>query len=220
MDEQPPIIPRVLIFPIPIQGDLNFMLKLAELLCLSNLHVTFLNSHHAHTRLLRFTNIQTRFNRYPGFRFETISDGLAEDHPRTGDRFPELLDAMNRVTKPLFEELLTRLVVDERESPVSCVIADGVFVFALDVAERLGIKLIFARPISPYCLWTLHRIPQLIGAGEIPLGSIEARRKTRERVLRAERLKPRGSNLLVTSNNGATTKGTTSLDDLSGLAYG
>ncbi|KAK6929422.1 hypothetical protein RJ641_005627, partial [Dillenia turbinata] len=177
MAEQTTIVPRALIFPVPLQGDINGMLKLAELFCLSNLHVTFLNSHHAHARLLQHTNIQIRFNRYPGFRFETISDGLPEDHPRTGDRFLELLHAMNTVTKPLFEELLTRLVVDESESPVSCIIADGAFVFALDVAERLGIKLIFSRPINPHCLWTFHCIPQLIEAGEIPLGKGDLDRK-------------------------------------------
>ncbi|XP_058216430.1 receptor-like protein Cf-9 homolog [Rhododendron vialii] len=40
MDPQPP---HVLIFPLPLQGPINSMLKLAELLCLSgSLHVTFL----------------------------------------------------------------------------------------------------------------------------------------------------------------------------------
>ncbi|KAK6933079.1 hypothetical protein RJ641_035973, partial [Dillenia turbinata] len=168
MDHQTPI-PRILVFPLPIQGNLNCMLKLAELLCLSNLHVTFLNSHHNHARLLRYTNIQTRLSRYPGFRFETIADGLPNDHPRSGTRIMELVDAMRTVTKPLFEELLTRLVVEEGESPVTCLIVDGAIGFALDAAEKVGIKVIFARPISPCYLWTLHCLPQLIEAGELPL---------------------------------------------------
>ncbi|KAK6929425.1 hypothetical protein RJ641_005630 [Dillenia turbinata] len=168
MDQQAPT-PRILVFPFPIQGNLNCMLKLAELLCLSNLHVTFLNSHHNHARLLRFTDIQNRFRRYPGFRFETITDGLPDDHPRSGSRFMELFDAMSTVTKPAFEESLTRLVVEERESPVTSLIVDGVIDFALDAAVKVGIKVIFARPISPCYLWTLHCLPQLVEAGELPL---------------------------------------------------
>ncbi|KAK6929426.1 hypothetical protein RJ641_005631, partial [Dillenia turbinata] len=180
MDQQAPT-PRILVFPLPIQGNLNCMLKLAELLCLSNLHVTFLVSPHSYARLLRFTDIQNRFRRYPGFRFETITDGLPDDHPRSGPRFMELFDAMSKVTKPVFEELLTRLVVEERESPVACLIADGDIGFALDAAEKVGIKVIFARAISPCYVWSLHCLPQLVKAGELPLqGNGDMDRKIEE----------------------------------------
>ncbi|KAD7480199.1 hypothetical protein E3N88_03335 [Mikania micrantha] len=80
--DQEAVPPHVLIFPLPLQGPVNSMLKLAELLCLSGLHITFLVTDHIHTRLVKYSNIQSRFNGYPGFRLETISDGLPEDHPR------------------------------------------------------------------------------------------------------------------------------------------
>nr|GEU83549.1 7-deoxyloganetic acid glucosyltransferase [Tanacetum cinerariifolium] len=75
--------PHVLIFPFPVQGHVSCMLKLAELLCLSGVDVTFLNSDIIHRRLLRYTDVVSRFSCYPGFRFETISDGLPTDHPRS-----------------------------------------------------------------------------------------------------------------------------------------
>ncbi|KAM7494835.1 hypothetical protein LguiB_029444 [Lonicera macranthoides] len=69
--------PHVLIFPLPIQGHVNSMLKIAELLSDSGIHVTFLVSDHSHDRLLRYSSVHRRFSCYPGFRFATISDGLS-----------------------------------------------------------------------------------------------------------------------------------------------
>ncbi|MBA0665435.1 hypothetical protein Goklo_005290, partial [Gossypium klotzschianum] len=74
--------PHVLIFPFPAQGHVNSMLKLAELLALASLRVTFLNSEYNHESLVRHTDILSRFAQYPGFKFETIPDGLSQDHPR------------------------------------------------------------------------------------------------------------------------------------------
>ncbi|KAK9282879.1 hypothetical protein L1049_011104 [Liquidambar formosana] len=160
---------HVLIFPFPVQGHVNSMLKLAELLSLSGLHVTFLNSDYNHRRLLDYTNIQARFTRYPDFRFETISDGLPADHPRSGGRVMELFDSLEAITKPHFREMLTsgRLSSDTR-TPVTCVIADGVLSFAIDIANEIGIMSIVFRTISACCLWTELCFPQLIEAGEVP----------------------------------------------------
>ncbi|KAK1364944.1 hypothetical protein POM88_040505 [Heracleum sosnowskyi] len=111
--------PHVLIFPLPLQGPVNSMFKLAELLCLSNIHVTFLVTEHIHSRLIRFTDVQSRFQRYPGFSLETISDGLPEDHPR-GDKFMELFDSLRINTKPLFKKFLmscTRPLIQSGELP-------------------------------------------------------------------------------------------------------
>ncbi|KAJ6317733.1 hypothetical protein OIU76_013303 [Salix suchowensis] len=77
--------PHVLIFPLPCQGHVNSMLKLAELLSLAGINITFLNSERNHKLLVRYTNIEDRFAKHPGFRFQTISDGLPLDHPRSGD---------------------------------------------------------------------------------------------------------------------------------------
>ncbi|XAR65880.1 7-deoxyloganetin glucosyltransferase [Bertholletia excelsa] len=168
MDEKS-LPPRVLIFPLPLQGPINCMLKFAELLCLAGIDVTFLNTDHYHRRLLRFTDVQSRLSRYPGFRFETIPDGLPEDHPRSGDRFLELLRGLEAVTKPLFRDMLTAASrSSEQLSPVTCIIADGALNFCLDVAEEVGIPFFFVETISPCGLWTCLCIPKLIDAGEIP----------------------------------------------------
>ncbi|RVW60759.1 hypothetical protein CK203_033589 [Vitis vinifera] len=43
------VSPHVLVFPFPIQGHVNSMLKLAELLSLAGLRITFLNSYYTHS---------------------------------------------------------------------------------------------------------------------------------------------------------------------------
>lgn len=76
--------PHVLVFPFPVQSHASAMIKLAELLCLTDLNVTFLNSDYIQSRLLRSSDVKSRFGQYPGFWFAAITDRLLEDHPRCG----------------------------------------------------------------------------------------------------------------------------------------
>ncbi|XAR71972.1 7-deoxyloganetic acid glucosyltransferase [Bertholletia excelsa] len=146
------------------------MLKLAELLCLAGIQVTFLNSDDNHSRLLKFTSVQSRFAAYPGFRFETIADGLPPDHPRSGDRVTELFDSIEVVMKPRFRDMLDRFRRDpETGPPVTCVIADGSMCFPIGVAKEMGIPVLCFRTISASCFWAFFCIPELIKAGDLPV---------------------------------------------------
>ncbi|CAL5363726.1 unnamed protein product [Camellia sinensis] len=162
--------PHVLIFPLPAQGHVNSMLKLAELLCLSDFHVTFLVSDHTHNRLLRQTNVHRRFEHYPRFRFETISDGIPTESSRSGSDFlTELIDSLRTVIKPLFRELFcSNRLSYESTRPVTCIIADGVLSFTIDVAEEMGIPIVYFRTISACAFWAYFGIPQLIESGDLP----------------------------------------------------
>ncbi|VFQ72852.1 unnamed protein product [Cuscuta campestris] len=157
--------PHVLIFPLPIQGPVNTMLKLAEILCLRHIGVTFLNTHHVHRRLLRFTDAGERFAKYSGFRFATVPDGLPEDNPRTGDQIMRLIESMEQVTRPLFREMV---VAGGLDRPVTCLLVDGILTFAVDVAEEGGVPLLYFDTISPCGLWSFMCVPKLIEAGELP----------------------------------------------------
>ncbi|XP_022745504.1 LOW QUALITY PROTEIN: 7-deoxyloganetic acid glucosyltransferase-like [Durio zibethinus] len=155
--------PHVLVLPLPIQGHVNSMFKLAELLALSGFKVTFLNSEHNHERLVKYTNITAHFARYPGFEFKTIPDGLPDDHPRTGEWFLEMFDAMEMKTKSSLIEMLLNI-----SPPVDCIIGDGFLGFALDAANELGIPIIYFRTSSACCFWVYYSIPDMIQAGELP----------------------------------------------------
>lgn len=169
MGKDEAVSPHVLIFPLPLQGPVNCMLKLAELLALNQLDVTFLNTDYIHNCLLKNTNIQSRFKNYPGFNFETVPDGLPEDHPRTGDKFIDIANGIEEVSKPLLKEMLTYGKLSFKSSkPVTCMIADGFYSFAVDVAKGAGIPLLYFDTISPCALWTFFCLPRLIELGEVP----------------------------------------------------
>ncbi|RZC68146.1 hypothetical protein C5167_031404 [Papaver somniferum] len=173
------IQPHVLIFPAPAQGHINSMLKLAEILSLSGINVTFVNTQQNHSRQLSFGNLHSRFDQFPGFCFETVPDGLSEGQLHSaGFHSPEdfVNDSFNRiqnVIKPGFRELLTsdRFKSDAR-GPISCIIADTMFGFAIDVAEELGIPSISFRTVSACCTWICFCTPTLVETGDIPFKGV------------------------------------------------
>lgn len=160
--------PHVVMFPLPLQGPVKSMLKLAELLCLSGLRVTFVVTDDIHGRLTRRnSDLQTRFGSYPSFRFRAVPDGLPESHPR-GDRFWDLFDSVKKTARVPFTEMV-------RAGDFSCVIADGLLGFTADVAAEAGLPVFYVRTISASCLWIFFCLPKLIQAGELPFkgGNLE-----------------------------------------------
>ena len=167
-------LPRVLIFPLPAQGHVSSMLKLAELLGLAGLHVTFLNTHFIHNRLLLQTEIQARFANYPGFLFRAISDGLPDDHPRSSYSVLDVAHSMNMKSKSIFKQMVASNELGSDSSPsVTCIIVDGIIGgFTTDVANELHIPIIHFRTVGACCFWAYFSIPNLIQAGELPIKGI------------------------------------------------
>ncbi|KAJ9175807.1 hypothetical protein P3X46_014321 [Hevea brasiliensis] len=156
----PAITPHVLIYPFPAQGHVSPMLKLAELLSLAGLNITFLNTEHNHERLTRFTDVEARFAKYPGFHFTTMPDCLPVDHPRTS--LIDVLESLQLNSKPIFKQLLV-----ETRPPINCIIGDGGF--HLDIAIEPGIPIIRFRTVSASCFWTYFCVPDMIEACELPI---------------------------------------------------
>ncbi|KAF6161078.1 hypothetical protein GIB67_007719, partial [Kingdonia uniflora] len=144
------------------------MLKLAELLCLAGLHVTFLNTEENHQRLVKFTNTTSRFSQFPAFRFATLPD-IPSDTQNPENFVKEMFEGIDRVIKPAFREVLVSSRVKAKEwPPVTCIIADGVMSFTIHVAKELGIPNVAFRTISAACFWAYLCIPKLIQEDELP----------------------------------------------------
>ncbi|KAF8042309.1 hypothetical protein BT93_A0820 [Corymbia citriodora subsp. variegata] len=154
--------PHVLILPFPAQGHIKPMLCLAKLLATAGLRVTFLNTHHNHHRILHHG---PSISPSSLLRFESISDGLPDDHPRSFERIEELFPSIKTAMKAHLREFL---LSKSAEQPVTCVIADGIMSIGIYVAEELSIPAISFRTFSACCLWTCFCIPTFIHEGKLP----------------------------------------------------
>lgn len=163
--EQEETEPHVLIFPFPAQGHVNSMLKLAELLSLFGLRITFLNIHRIHQKLTLHTDIESRFSRFPKFRFQTITDGLPLENRSLG-KFSELIDCLKSVTKPLLRQML---VSGQLGPNPTCIILDGLFNFIVDVDAEPTIPVFSFRTISACSFWAYSFVPKLIEDGQLPI---------------------------------------------------
>ncbi|KAI9125362.1 hypothetical protein K1719_003978 [Acacia pycnantha] len=158
---------HVLIFPLPIQGHVNCMLQLAELLLLSNIHVTFLNTDHVHRRLLRFADINSRLAAYPTFHFETFSDGLPADDPRGGDSIGQQIKQVDVTALPQLKKICMEASGKLR---FSCIIGDGIFGrLTNQLGQELGIPVVHFRTISACCFWAYFCAPRLLESNELPI---------------------------------------------------
>lgn len=166
--------PHVLIFPLPVLGHLNSMLRLAELLCLAELDITFIVSEFAHSRLIKHTDIvDSHFARYPGFQFQTVPDGLPDEHPRAGEGLVmDILQGVEEVTGPLLEQMMVEnncFARNRSQRPITCIVADGFLSIVGDLAEARGIPIVYFRTVSACSFWASFCIPELIQAGDIPV---------------------------------------------------
>ncbi|EPS60746.1 hypothetical protein M569_14056, partial [Genlisea aurea] len=164
--------PHVLVFPLPLQGHVNSMLKLSELLCLAGIHVTLLLSKFSSSRLRRHSDVESRFSRYSGFRIAVFDDGLPEDNPRVGESTIDLLSSILRVGETELRKVLEAtdsLSDGGARRRVSFFVIDGVLSFAMPVAEELGIPVVYFRTISACSFWCYFCSSELIAAGELPL---------------------------------------------------
>ncbi|XP_010674287.1 7-deoxyloganetic acid glucosyltransferase [Beta vulgaris subsp. vulgaris] len=169
--KQSSVTPHVLIFPLPALGHLTPMLQLAELLCIANFKVTFLNTTHNHQRLTQHTDIEARFEQYSGFEFKTMPDGLSEDNPRTGQGdvkglMISAIESLSTSAEPLLREIL---LGSSETAKITCLIVDGWMSFASDVANEAEVPVIIFRCSSASCNWSYYCIPKLIEAGDLPI---------------------------------------------------
>ncbi|CAA6667981.1 unnamed protein product [Spirodela intermedia] len=153
--------PHVILFPLPMLGHVSPMLKLAKVLSLRGLLVTFLTTEHVHRRLSAHDGVNSR----PGFFIRSIPDGLPADHPRSAGRFMEVIVSLAAQPQETYRDLLVFL---RHPWPVTYAIVDVFLPFVAEVGEKLGIPVTTFSTGGPCGFWADFCIPKLIEAGEIP----------------------------------------------------
>lgn len=163
--------PHVVMFPLPILGDLSPMLTLAQLFCEANLKVTFINTTHNQKCLTKHGDIEAHFSRYPGFEFKVVPDGLPEDHPRSGHGgwIREMFQGLRAHAEPFLRDIVLGNGTEHKShQQVTCLIADSMLSFAFQVANEAQVPVIEFRAYGACFLWISLCLPKLIRAREIP----------------------------------------------------
>ncbi|KAI3675843.1 hypothetical protein L1987_85439 [Smallanthus sonchifolius] len=159
--------PHAICIPNPSQGHINPMMKLAKLLHFRGFHISFVNNHFNHNRLLRSRG-SSSLDGLPDFRFYSIPDGLPPSDAEATQSIPALCESIPKHCLEPLCELITRLNGSE-VPPVSCIISDGCMSFTVEAAERFGLpEVLFWTPSACGLLAYTH-YHDLVQKGYTPL---------------------------------------------------
>ncbi|XP_028800824.1 7-deoxyloganetin glucosyltransferase-like [Neltuma alba] len=165
--------PHAVLTPLPLQGHINSLFKLAKLLHVRGFFITFVNTEFNHKRLLRSRGVKSLDDGLSDFRFETIPDGLP---PPTDDNASQdvssLCDSTRKNCLLPFQRLLGRLSESASNGlipPVTCLVSDVVMFFTVDAAEALGLPIVLLWPASACSLLGFAHYQNLLDRGVVPL---------------------------------------------------
>jgi len=166
--------PHAVFTPYPLQGHINPLFKLAELLHLRGFHITFVNTDYNHKRYLKSRG-PSAVEGLPDFRFESIPDGLPPlDADADGDvsqHIPSLCDSITKNCLQPFRELLARLnqsATTGLNPPVTCLVSDCFVTFPIQAAKELGIPVLLLSPLSAGAFWSFMHYRTLVERGIVP----------------------------------------------------
>ncbi|KAJ9561353.1 hypothetical protein OSB04_006513 [Centaurea solstitialis] len=161
--------PHALCIPFPAQGHINPMMLLAKLLHSKGFHISFVNTHYNHKRLLRSRGLSS-LDGLGDFRFYSIPDGLRPSEAEATQPIPDLFESIPKHSLEPFCELVGRMLNGEEDvPPVSCIVSDGCMSFTLEAANRFGLpEVLFWTPSACGLLAYTHS-RELIQRGYVPL---------------------------------------------------
>lgn len=168
---EPVAVPHVVCIPFPAQGHVNPFMNLAKLLHARGFHITMVYTEFNHSRLLRSKGPEALKN-YPGFRFETIPDGVPPSNPNATQSVTELLYYTKKHSVVPLRDLIVKLNSNPDLPPVSCIISDGIMAFSIKVARELGIPEIQFWTASTCGLVAYMQFVELVKKGIFPLKGI------------------------------------------------
>ncbi|CAN6551931.1 unnamed protein product [Malus baccata var. baccata] len=162
-------VPHAVCIPFPVQSHIKGMRQLAQLLHHRGVHVTFVNTEFNHKRFLKSLGPNS-LDGVPGFRFETIPDGLQTSDEDTQQDITLLAEAIRKNFLAPFRDLLDKLNHTAGDAPVTHIVADGwMSAFPMEAAEEIGIPVVLFFTISACSLMGYIQFPALVEKGLVPL---------------------------------------------------
>lgn len=166
--------PHAICIPLPAQGHIKPMTRLAKFLHYKGFHITFVHTEYNYRRLLKaagghIDESAHHLGSLPSFRFETIPDGLPPSDANVTQDVPSLCDSTSKNCLGPFRELVARINESPDVPPITCIVSDGAMSFTLKVARELGIPdVLFWTNGAAGVMAYLH-YAQLVEKGHTPL---------------------------------------------------
>ncbi|KAK8937878.1 UDP-glycosyltransferase 83A1 [Platanthera guangdongensis] len=160
--------PHVLVFPFPATSHITCLLELSHRLLERGFKITFLNTEFNQRRLLATMPVEqaaaaATLRMADGIRLAVIPDGLSPDEDRND--IGRLTERMMKVMPGFMEDFLIRNVgseaADDKER-FTCVIADIGMGWALELADKAGLRSVAFFPAAAAVLVGILSIPKLI----------------------------------------------------------
>uniref|UniRef100_A0A2N9HIM4 Glycosyltransferase N-terminal domain-containing protein n=1 Tax=Fagus sylvatica TaxID=28930 RepID=A0A2N9HIM4_FAGSY len=155
--------PHVVVIPYPAQGHVAPLMKLSHLIVGHGIKVTFVTTEFIHAKLTASMPVNNE-EKSP-IRLVSIPDGLEPGDDRND--LTKLLESVVKFMPAHFKDLIEKINKSDDDDQISCVIADTAVGWALEVAEKMGIKRAAFFPAGPGNLALQLHIPKLIEDGII-----------------------------------------------------
>ncbi|CAI9777420.1 unnamed protein product [Fraxinus pennsylvanica] len=155
-------IPHVLLIPFPGQGHVLPLMEVALHLVKYGFKITFVNSEFIHERVVK--SMPETDNVRELIRMISLPDGLESSDDRSDMR--KMWASIIRVMPGELKVLIERINGSESDK-ISCIIADANLGWAMEVAEKMGIKKVAFWPAAAALFALLFKIPSLIDKGII-----------------------------------------------------
>ncbi|XP_030471362.1 UDP-glycosyltransferase 76B1-like [Syzygium oleosum] len=154
---------KIVLFPFPLQGHINSMLQLASIL---------------HSQGFNICIVHTQYNspnprNFPHFTFNSFPDGLLETEYVSESDLLAFIARLNISCTVPFRDCLQKVLCDDSEDPVACLITDGVWYFSQVVADELKIPRIVLRSTSISSISAFSALSALSEKGCLPIKDSE-----------------------------------------------
>nr|POE91191.1 udp-glycosyltransferase 83a1 [Quercus suber] len=155
--------PHVLVIPSPAQGHVAPLMKLSHKIVDHGIKVTFVNTEFIHAKVK--ASMVVKSEEKSPIRLVSIPDGLEPGDDRKD--VLKMTQSMLKVMPVHLMDLIEKINQSSDDDQISCIIADTMVGWALEVAEKMGIKRAAVWPGGPGNLAFLLHVPKLIEDGII-----------------------------------------------------
>ncbi|XP_038971694.1 UDP-glycosyltransferase 83A1-like [Phoenix dactylifera] len=166
--------PQAIMIPYPEQGHVIPLLALSHSMVAHGFKITFINSEFNHDRVVAALS-QKDGDGAEGIQMVSFPDGLAPGEDRNDLR--KKTEGFLRVMPRCLEELINQMNTSGGDR-VACVIADPNMGWALEVAQKMGIRSAAFWPASTAVLAMFLSIPKMIQDGIIDANGMPERIET------------------------------------------